>query len=77
MIPLRDSQKRRRFPWATALLALACTAAFAWELSLDERLPEAIARVAISPAEVVALAEPARLPLRLVAAMFLPRLEFK
>jgi len=71
LIPLRDSQKRRRFPWATTALLLANAAVFAWELSLGERLPEAIARLAISPAEVVALADPLRLPLRLVSALFL------
>jgi membrane associated rhomboid family serine protease len=71
LIPLRDSQKRRRFPWATTLLVLANGAAFAWELGLDDRLAAAIARVAISPVEVVALADPVRLPLRLLAALFL------
>ncbi len=71
MIPLRDSQKRRRFPWATALLVVACAGVFAWELSLGPRLETTLLRVAISPAEVVALSEPIRLPARLLAALFL------
>jgi membrane associated rhomboid family serine protease len=71
LIPLRDSQKRRRFPWATVLLVAANAAVFAWELSLGEKLAAALARLAISPAEVVALEEPLRLPLRLAAALFL------
>lgn len=71
MIPLRDSRKRRRFPCATAALFLICGAAFAWELSLGERATTVLARVAVSPVEVVALTDPLRLPLRLVAALFL------
>lgn len=71
MIPLRDSQKRRRFPWATLLLVVANAAAFAWELSLGDRLGPAIARLAVSPAEVVAFADPLRIACRLVAAFFL------
>lgn len=71
MIPLRDSQRRRRFPWATAALVVVCAGAFAWELSLGDGAGEAVARVAISPAEVVALADPARFPLRMLAALFL------
>jgi membrane associated rhomboid family serine protease len=71
LIPLRDSQKRRRFPWATTLLLLANAAAFAWELGLGDRLAATLARLAVSPAEVVALAEPLRLPFRLLAALFL------
>jgi membrane associated rhomboid family serine protease len=71
VIPLRDSRRRRRFPWATAALALACAAVFAWELSLGERAAAAIARLAISPAEIVGLDDPLRLPGRILAAMFL------
>jgi membrane associated rhomboid family serine protease len=71
VIPLRDAQKRRRFAWATWLLLAACAAAFAWELSLGSRAEAEIARWAIAPNEVVTLAEPLRLPLRLVAALFL------
>jgi membrane associated rhomboid family serine protease len=71
LIPLRDSRRRRRFAWATAALALACAAAFVWELSLGERAAAVIARLAISPAEIVTLSEPLRLPLRIVVAMFL------
>lgn len=71
MIPLGDSRKRRRFPWTTTLLVLANAAAFAWELGLGGRLTATIARVAISPAEVVALTEPLRLAVRLLAALFL------
>jgi len=71
LIPLRDSRKKRRFAWVTAALLAGNAAVFAWELSLGEQAPAAIARLAVSPAEVVALAEPLRLPLRLVAALFL------
>ncbi len=71
MIPLRDSRRTRRFAWATAALLVANASLFAWEISLGERLPAALARLAVSPAEVVALAAPWRLPLRLVTALFL------
>jgi membrane associated rhomboid family serine protease len=71
LIPLRDSQRRRRFAWATWAVALVCAGAFAWELSLGEGAAAAISRFAISPAEVVALDEPLRLPIRLIAALFL------
>jgi membrane associated rhomboid family serine protease len=71
LIPLGDRQRRRRLPWATWAIAAACAGAFAWELSLGERLPETIARLAPSPAGIVALERPWSLPLRLLAAMFL------
>jgi len=71
LIPLRDSQRSRRFPWATTFLVVACLAAFAWELSLGRQAPEVLARVALSPAELLALSQPLRLPFRLVASMFL------
>ena len=71
MIPLRDSQKKKRFAWATTLLVVACVAAFGWELSLGARSETEIARWAISPNEIVTLSEPLRLPLRLVTSLFL------
>ena len=71
MIPIRDAQKRRRAPLATWGLAAANAAAFAWELSLGPGAGAALARVAISPAEVVALSEPLALPFRLLASLFL------
>lgn len=71
MIPIRDAQKRRRSPLATWGLAAANAAAFAWELSLGPGAGAALARVAISPAEVVALSEPLALPFRLLASLFL------
>jgi membrane associated rhomboid family serine protease len=71
LIPLGDGQRRQRRPWATWAIAAACAGAFAWELSLGARLPAELARVAISPAEIVALERPWSLPARLVAAMFL------
>ena len=71
MIPIRDAQKRRRAPLATWGLAAANAAAFAWELSLGPGAGAALARVAISPAEVVALSEPLSLPFRLLASLFL------
>ena len=71
MIPLRDSRRSRRLPWLTWTLVAANAAAFAWELSLGPGAGAALARLAISPAEIVSLADPLRIPLRLVAAMFL------
>jgi len=71
LIPIRDAQKRRRAPLATWGLAAANAAAFAWELSLGPGAGAALARVAISPAEVVALSEPLALPFRLLASLFL------
>jgi membrane associated rhomboid family serine protease len=71
VIPLRDSRRPRRRPWATWALAAGCVGAFAWELSLGERLPAELARWAASPREIATLERPWSLPLRLVAAMFL------
>ena len=71
MIPLADSRRRRRRPWVTWTIAAGCAAAFAWELGLGDRLAAELARVAVSPREIVALADPLTLPARVVAAMFL------
>ena len=71
MIPLQDSQKRKRFAWATWLLVAACGAVFAWELSLGAHADATIARWAITPQGVVSFADPVRLPLRVVASLFL------
>jgi membrane associated rhomboid family serine protease len=71
LIPLGDAQRRRRLPLATWGLAAANAAAFAWELSLGPGAGAALARVAISPAEAVALSAPLALPFRLVASLFL------
>jgi membrane associated rhomboid family serine protease len=53
-----------------ALLA-ANLAAFVWELSLGTGAGATLARIAVSPAEIVSLSDPLRLPLRLVVSMFL------
>jgi membrane associated rhomboid family serine protease len=71
VIPLADSQRRRRFAVVTWALAAANVAAWIWELSLGDRAAGVIARLAISPAEILAGSDPLRMPLRLVAAMFL------
>jgi len=71
LIPLGDSQRRRRFPWATALLAATCAATFVWELGLGAGTEAELRRVAISPAELVALDQPWRIPGRLLASLFL------
>jgi membrane associated rhomboid family serine protease len=71
VIPFADSQRRRRFAVVTWTLVAANVAAWLWELSLGERASAELARLAISPAEILAGSEPLRLPLRLVAAMFL------
>ncbi|KAB2955071.1 MAG: rhomboid family intramembrane serine protease [Thermoanaerobaculia bacterium] len=71
MIPIRDAQRNRRAPLATWALLAANAAVFAWELSLGERADAVLARVAVSPAETVALADPLLLPLRLLASLFL------
>jgi len=71
VIPLRDSRRPRRRPWATWALAAGCAGAFAWELSLGERLPAELARWAVSPHEIATLERPWSLPLRLATAMFL------
>jgi membrane associated rhomboid family serine protease len=71
LIPLADSRRRRRRPWVTWTIAAGCAAAFAWELGLGDRLAAELARVAVSPREIVALADPLTLPARVVAAMFL------
>lgn len=71
MIPLADSQRRRRFAVVTWTLVAANVAAWIWELSLGDRAAAEIARLAISPAEILTGSEPFLLPLRLLAAMFL------
>lgn len=71
MIPLADSQRRRRFALVTWALVAANVAVWIWELSLGERAAAEIARLAISPAEILAGDDPIRMPLRLVTAMFL------
>lgn len=71
MIPLADSRRRRRIPWATWTIAATCAGAFAWELSLGDQLPTEIARYAASPSEIVALDRPWSLPVRVVAPLFL------
>ena len=71
MIPLRDSRRPRRFAAVTWLLGLANAAVFAWEISLGGDAAAFVARWSISPAEIVALADPLRLPARLLASMFL------
>lgn len=71
MIPLGDSRRPRRLPLATWTIAAVCTAAFAWELSLGSDAAPALARLAISPAEIAALEDPARIATRLLAALFL------
>lgn len=71
MIPLADSQRRRRFALVTWSLVAANAAVWTWELSLGERVAGAIPRLAISPAEILAGDEPLRIPLRLLASMFL------
>jgi membrane associated rhomboid family serine protease len=71
LIPLRDSTRAKRFPWATWLVLATCAAVFAWELSLGADAEREIARWAISPAELVHFVDPLRLPVRLVASLFL------
>lgn len=71
MIPLADSQRRRRFALVTWSLVAVNVAVWIWELSLGERAAGAIARLAISPAELLAGDDPLCIPPRLVAAMFL------
>lgn len=71
MIPYRDSRRGGRRPLATWALLVANAGVFAWELSLGPRAAALLPRIAISPAEIVALADPLRLPFRLVAATFL------
>lgn len=71
MIPLRDAQRTRRAPLVTWALVALNLAVFVWELSLGPRANEVLARVAISPAEAVALSEPMTLPFRLLASLFL------
>jgi membrane associated rhomboid family serine protease len=50
VIPLRDSRRTRRTPWATWLLAAANVALFVHEISLGDRLPAFLERWAITPA---------------------------
>jgi membrane associated rhomboid family serine protease len=74
LIPFSDSQRSKRFAWGTWALVAANVLAFAWELSLGERLEATLGRIAISPAELLGpgdgLELAGRLP-RLLAALFL------
>ncbi|MEO8275276.1 MAG: rhomboid family intramembrane serine protease [Thermoanaerobaculia bacterium] len=74
MIPLTDSQRRKRFAWGTWALIAVNAAVFAWELSRREALEESLRQIALSPAEFLSpapfLALALRLP-RLFAALFL------
>jgi membrane associated rhomboid family serine protease len=71
LIPLGDSRRPRRRAWATWAIAVGCVGAFAWQLSLGDRLPAELSRLAPSPHEIATLERPWTLPGRLVAAMFL------
>jgi membrane associated rhomboid family serine protease len=50
MIPLRDNNPRRTFPFITYALIVANVLAFLWELSLGHQLDRAIFNVAFIPA---------------------------
>ncbi len=71
MIPLGDSRRRRRAPFVTWSLAAACVAAWLWELSLGDSAAGEIGRLAVTPAGLLRLEDPLRLPLRLLASLFL------
>lgn len=71
MIPLGDSRRRRRAPLVTWSLAAICVAAWLWELSLGEAVTGELGRLAVSPAGLLRLEDPLRLPLRLLASLFL------
>jgi len=53
VIPLRDSRRPRRTPWATWLLAAAAVALFVHELRLGDGLPAFLARWAVTPAALL------------------------
>jgi membrane associated rhomboid family serine protease len=50
MIPLRDNNRRRTFPFVTYILVALNVLAFFWELSLGQRLDEALFQIAFIPA---------------------------
>lgn len=50
MLPLRDDNPRRTFPFVTYLLIAANVLAFLWELSLGARLQDALFQIAFVPA---------------------------
>ncbi len=50
MIPLRDDNPRRTFPFVTYLLVAANVLAFFWELSLGQQLDRALFNIAFIPA---------------------------
>jgi len=74
VIPLSDSRRRRRTPWATWSVALLCAAAYAGELALGGALPAFLARWAFTPAHlsaVAGIADAARVAGALVVSLFL------
>lgn len=74
MIPLSDSRRRRRIPWATWSVALLCVGAFAGELALDDALPSFLERWAFTPvhlSHVAGAADAARAGVSLVVSLFL------
>lgn len=74
MIPLRDSRRTRRTPWATWALAAACVALFVHELRLGDALPGFLDRWAVTPAALLHPAGPAAAldaVARLFASLFL------
>lgn len=70
MIPLSDLRRQRRLPWVTWLLAAACVAAFAWEVSLGERLAPLLERHAFAPADLGRI-DGARSALEVAAALLI------
>jgi membrane associated rhomboid family serine protease len=50
MIPLRDDNPRRTFPFVTYMLVAVNVLAFLWELSLGESLQDALFQIAFIPA---------------------------
>lgn len=71
MIPLGNRERPRRKAWVTWLLALACAATYAWQLSLGDDALATLSRLAPSSARIVGLEEPFRLPAQLFTSMFL------
>jgi len=74
VIPLADSRRRRRTPWATWSLALLCAGAFAGELALGAELSPFLARWAFAPrslSSVAGIADAARVGTSLVVSLFL------
>ena len=74
MIPLADSRRRRRTPWATWSLALLCAGTYAYELALGPELPGFLSRWAFTPANLSAVgsvADAVRAAETLVTSLFL------